>query len=152
MSSLESLFAGAFIGGLISWVITHMYYKKTVKDSELLKELVVNNNQIINGLHEDVKQLLPLISDANHEKANEIISDYQAKVNLFTENTQNTNDSLNVKVPTVQINDLKMKCPTCGKKMLSEGYRMTPQGLVWHYRCPEHGSFMGNSIQDIWDE
>lgn len=152
MSSLESLFAGAFIGGLISWFITHMYFKKTVKDGELLKELVSNNNHIVFKIHEDVKQLLPLIPDANHKKANEIISDYQSKVNQFTDNAQNTNISLNVKIPTVQINDLTMKCPTCGKKMLSEGYRMTPQGLVWHYRCPEHGLFMGNSIDDMWDE
>ena len=38
MDNNQSLVVGVLVGGLISWLITHFYYKKSTRDQEVIFE------------------------------------------------------------------------------------------------------------------
>lgn len=94
-------------------------------------------------------KLLKLIPKEKAQDALAILSDSCEEIKLVIEETQAINILQNLSLDT---SSLEQKCPQCGKKMADDGYKNTPWGLVWHYRCPQHGSLPGNNLNDIWDE
>lgn len=139
-----------FLGGvLLGWVGSWFFSKDTNKK---LLELTKLTSEIFDEMRfqkENTDKLMSLIPENNLEEACIIAHDLNKSVTNITKEVKAVNIAQNL---NLDISSLEHNCSQCGKKMTDEGYKNTPFGLVWHYRCPEHGIISGNSFNDIWDE
>lgn len=86
---------------------------------------------------------------------------YNKPINMHIEKTDNVIKSIIKETEKVHaqigigtdISETKQLCPECRVEMTDYGWRQTPWGLVWHYRCPNgHGIFPSTKLNDTWDE
>lgn len=156
---------GCLFGGWIAgWLTTDLYAQKSseeLKNENLkLKNEIEENRKTTEHYGEKTllalenektrqNKLLKLIPKEKAQEALAILSDSCEEIKSVIQETQAINVFQNLNLDT---SSLEQKCPRCGKKMLDDGYKNTTWGLVWHYRCPEHGSIPGNNLNDIWDE
>jgi gas vesicle protein len=138
------------IGGLLGYFTALYFSKQTSRENKELKELIVTQSI---GISELTKKVIMLASKISIEDKgitgilNETQEDIQKVINKTKDVNAHTGNNF-----TLPSSEPTMNCPTCSKSMLPSGYKMTPSGYILHYRCPEHGEFMGMSFDDIYDE
>lgn len=130
--------------------------KEQISEStEEIKVLTEKNISTTNKLSNDVAKVLAFIPQNTYEdKSPElkiIIDETEYTVNETVQSAKEVNTKYNLNIDTSPL-ERTMNCLNCGKKMQSSGYKMTPWGYAMHYRCPEHGEFPSNHIDDMWDE
>lgn len=162
---------GCLFGGWIAgWATTDFYAKKSSEElkSENLKlknELEKNRKTTEHYGEETQKNIATLANEIAylreelHENRKE--NDDNKPINLHIEETDNViksiireTEKIHTKIGiSTDTSNTKQLCPKCRVEMTDYGWKQTPWGLVWHYRCPNgHGVFPSTKLNDTYDE
>ena len=103
------LIGGVLLGGIVSWVITHFYYKRSTVDIPRWAKPIIEK---LPQLPPSLKELTELFQDAINEG---IIKPHPVFQHVACPNCKAPLDSLREKVMSDDYNTiLEISCPSCG--------------------------------------
>lgn len=132
------LIIGVIFGGVVSWIITKIYYQKSSKDFERAME---SQNKLISKLHKSVNKLLRELAPKDSEKASSISKELEEDIDLIKEETKDLSEGV---LSSTYIDAIGKygNCPKCGEPLHGDGFGAGPDGILyWWKRCPKHGRF-----------
>lgn len=156
MKDIALLVAGWILGLLASW----FFAKKSSA------ELSSVESRINITLEQNVRDLTSQLSASNKltqysftqlreagltEKANEIEMEAQKEIIISKKIIESIPPKVIEGIDTTFF-DNQRSCPQCGAPSTPAGFGSDQGGyMVWHYRCPLHGRFPSNHIDDMME-
>lgn len=146
METLISTLIGVIAGGGITW----FFANKNTKD-------LINNNgtlvtKISELIHERVRLQATAESAIDSLKVTEPTKAAELEV-AVNEEGRKTNEILQSLPQSVSDNLDRHPCPTCGKSARLDGWGRDQMGITsWWFRCPEHGRFPSQRVEDWFDD
>ena len=132
------LILGILFGGIVSWIVTKIYYDKSSKDFESGME---SPNKLIGKLIKSIDKLLKELAPKDAETAESISKEIEEDFEVIKEETKDLPEGV---LSSTYIDAIGRygKCPEWGEPLHGDGFDAGPDGILyWWKRCPKHGRF-----------